>query len=357
MRGDTRYPNAYATGRYNIADAYERTRALRQRTFLDGLWYLDDQAELIIDRFLPPAPLPDWDFRARIKINSAGMSPMVRPGSATEFHTTDWRYEDFSAQRVKDGFEINEWDLKYMRVGNMVGELSSEMYDRMKLRKEYTGIQGILGNGWNNQPTHRLVQGWTLNWANANSLPIADILKAKLMVKLMSGKTVKYCLVNSTDANNLQNHGNILQQLQYTSKDLLTNGLVALIKGVQIIEVDSFYKEMSDETTMLGAPGRGDFRESVFDEQVPGPDLKTYLLSGYAVFLTDDVGKLHSTPTDGNNWLDKDQNKIKYNAWADICPVIKDYGKICVLRFLDADEFNDNNQETVTGNLYGRWTT
>ena len=356
MRLDSRIGPAYANGRYNIADSYERTRALRKRTFLDGLWYLDEQAELIADRFLPAKSLPAWDFRVKIRVNSAGMSPMVKPGTATTFHTGDMKWLGFHAQRIKDGFEVQDWDLQYMQLGNVVGERSKEMYDRMKLRKEHVAIQALLGNGWNPTPTHRLVQGWTLNWGAAGSLPIADILKAKLMVKLMSGRTVKYCLVNSRDSASLQNHGTIINQLQYTSKDLLTSGLVNLIKGVQIIEVDSFYKELSDETTMIGAPGRGLETESLFDETIPGPDIKTPLLSGYAILLTDGVGNFYDTATSGNNWLDKDENRVKYNAWMDMCPVIEDYGRICVLRFLDSDQFNVNNEELVTGHTYDRWT-
>jgi hypothetical protein len=356
MRGNTRYSKIYTTGPYNMSDVYKRTRALRKKTFLDGLLYLDEQAEFLSDKFMPRRPLPAWEFRQRIIANPAAMSPLVVPGATTDFHTVgEYKHVLYQAKRVKDGFRARQWDLQYMDIGNVIGDLNRDMYARMKLRREFATVQCLKGMSWNNAPTHRLIRGWALRWDQAGSTPIQDILKMKLMIKLMSGRELKYMIVNSRTSNYLQSHGNIINQLIYTNKDLLVNGMVTTIKGVGIIEMDTFYKEMADEAGLLGSPARGDMRESLFDESIPGPDLKTYFMDNEALFVTGDVGNVFQTAPTGNSWLDKDHNDVKYNAWMDFCPVVKDYGRVGYLTFLTDDQFNDDDEETVTGNEYARW--
>jgi hypothetical protein len=356
MRNDSKYTHAYANDPYGIADSYRRTEALRQRTFLDGLLYLDEQAELIISRFLPPKHLPSRLFRTRIKVNSAGMSPIVTPGTGTDFHTTDMKYQDYRAKRMKDGFMITDFDEEFAELGDTTGILMKEMHDRMNLREEYVGLEALMGNTWNNEPTHRLIRGWALRWNDNNSTPIDDILHAKLMTKLMTGRSVKYMLLNPRDASYLQSHPTILQQMQYTRSDLLSVGDVPTIKGVQALEVATFYKQAADEATMEGAPARGEFEESLFDETIPGPDNKRWLLENTAIFLTGKVGNMYTRPTRGNNWLDEDHNTAMFNSWRDLCPVVKDYADIVVLTFVDDDSISGNTV-TVDDTEYPLWGT
>jgi len=357
MKADSKLSPAYPNGRYNIADAYKRLVELQPKTFLTAVRYFDKQAPFKLERFMPRRQVPDWSFRWRVRINSAGMAAIGEPNSKTEFHATDMRYEDFYCKEIKDGFYVTSFDLQTDRTpGNVIRILTQEMMERIRLREEYITLQAMLGNTWNNQSTHRMVQGWALKWNDANSTPIADILKAKKEVTKQCGQIPKYLIVDLDTYNYLNNHSSILQQIMYTDKTLLSNGQIETIKNLQIIVIENFYKEPSDESAMLGAPGRGDFEESKFDETIPGPDNKRFFLQDTAIICTDTVGFLgRYGQMKGNNWIDKDTDIMYYNSWEDICPVIEDYGKICVLHFLDADDFDANDKETVTGNGYSKW--
>ena len=356
MKDDEKLPNAYTLGNYKIADEYKRLAELQPKAFLATLRYFDGQIPFKLEPFMPYINVPQWSFRWRVKIDTGRMAKVGEPNSKTEFHTTDWKYEDFYCKEIKDGFYVTSFDLATNKLpGSVVARLTEEMTNAIKMRETYIGLQAMMGNSWNNQSTHRLVEGWALKWNDSSSTPIADILKAKRMVTKMCGQVPSLMILDLDTYDYLNQHSSIVQQIQYTDKSLLTNGQIETIKNLKIIVIENFYKEDSSESSMLGAPGRGDLAESKFDETIPGPDNKTFFLQDTAIITTPKVGYMgRFGGVRGNNWVDKDTDILYYNSWEDICPIIEDYGRICVLHFLDSSDFS-NGKEQVTGKEYPKW--
>ncbi|RLC37211.1 hypothetical protein DRH29_02750 [candidate division Kazan bacterium] len=323
---------------------------LRPRTFLKLVRRWDEQFPLTLGNVFTEDTAPDWAFRWPIYIEPRHMTPFTEPNTQTPMITAAMKYEDFVCRQIKEGFWVNTFEIKYPLIKSIIPERTRMVRDAQALRIEYSLVQAAMGNTWNNQNNARMSAGNALVWTNPNSTPIGDILQMQTYVYQMCQRRPSNLFLGWTAWQALLNHPAILNQMLYTRRDLLTNGMIEMIKGLQIHVVEGYYKEASDESNMVGAPGRGDVREDI------SPTEKHWLLEDVALVTTSNIGKLFRATGEHEGvaqWEDVDKSKILYKLVRAFCPVIEDYARVGRIDFVtdsnDVDLYTSQGAEGFWG--------
>jgi hypothetical protein len=328
----------------NMEEYNQYVAELRPRTFIDLLRRWDEQFPLILGSIFSEAQTSDWAFRWPIVIEPRHMTPFSEPNSNTPMITAAMKYEDFVCKQIKEGFWVNSFEIKYPLIKNIIPERTKMIHDAENLRIEYSMVQTAQGNSWNNQNNARMSAGSALGWANVNSTPIGDLIQMQTLVYQMAQKRPSNLFLDWVNWTALFNHPAILNQMLYTRRDLLTNGSIEMIKGLQIHVVEGYYKEIADESNMVGSPGRGDVREDIT------PTEKNWLLEDLALVTTSNVGKLFRAVGEHEGvaqWENIDRSQILYKVVRAFCPVIEDYARIGRIDFVD--DINDADLYTTQG--------
>jgi len=153
---------------------------------------------------------------------------------------------------------------------------------RLRLEKEQADLATTAGNyGANNKTT---LSG-TSQWSDlVNSDPIKDVETAKESIRTQTGKRPNTIVIGAKVMASLKQHGDILDRIKYTGRDVPTAELLAALFGVQRVLVgDAVY------STDAGAFGDvwGKFVVVAYTEMSGLSDLGrptygyTYQLSGY----------------------------------------------------------------------------
>jgi len=317
---------------------------LRPLTFLKLVRRFDEQFPFILGQIFSEDTAPDWAFRWPIYIDPRHMTPFTEPNTNTPMITAAMKYEDFVCKQIKEGFWVMSFEIRYPVIPGIIAERTRMLRDAQALKIEHSLIQAAQGNTWNNQNTSRMSAGNALVWTNPNSTPIGDLLQMTTNVFQMCQRRPSNVFLGWTAWQALLNHPAILNQMLYTRRDLLTNGMIEMIKGLQLHVVANYYKEAADESAMVNAPGRGDVREDIF------PTQKHWLLEDLALVTTSNVGKLFRAVGESEGvaqWENTDRSQLLYKYVRSFCPVIEDFARIGRIDFVD--EAGDVDLYTTQG--------
>jgi len=308
----------------NLQDYHAQYPALLPKYFFEMVRQWDEQFPESIETIFPEAQAPAWAFQWNVFINPREMAPFVEPNSNTPMVTADAKYETFVCKQMKEGFYVNSFDLHHGLPG-LVSQRTKQVMDAILLRIRYSLVLAASGVTWNGQNNARMSYATILSWARANSTPLGDLLTMMTRVYQMAGAPPSRLWLDWTQNLALHNHPAILNQLQYVDKNLLTNGMVTMIKTLAIGVVKGYYKEAADESQMVGAPGRGDQREDIT------PTSKHWLMEDYTLLTLPEIGYNMRAlgEYDGTRqWFDEDKDQVKYKVVRSFTPVVTDYAKV-----------------------------
>jgi hypothetical protein len=313
----------------NIQEWEQQYPELLEKHFVTMTRRWDKEFPPVMETIFPSAQAPYWVFQWNVEIEPGEMTPFVKPNTATPMVTQDVKYEQFFCKQIKEGFTVGSFDLNY-GLPKTIETRTRQVHKANLLRIEHSLVQTAIGNSWNGQNNARMSVGTVLNWALPNSTPIGDILTMMTRVFQMAGEEPRNLFLDWTRNLALHNHPTILNQLQYVDKNLLTNGMITMIKGLGINVVRGYYKEAADEIGMIRSAGRGDQREDIT------PTTKRWLLDDLALETTDTVGYNFYARGEfegDKRWIDEDTDLIKYKSVRSFCPVVEDYARIGVFQF------------------------
>lgn len=314
--------------------------------------YYDEALETITDTILPSRTFPRSEFKWRLFVDPQSMTPFTNEGAKTPMITEKAYYESYQTRFLKVGFYVTRRELDEGLPGVMQ-RLTKHALDSIKRRIEFVNIYALQGVTWNPVSTARLINLNRPTWQNSGGTPIADILIAMLRLWKRSGRRPGRIFLGPDDFMYLQNHNTMLTYLGLGSgirgeSDLLCKDMIQCIKTLKIQVVEGQFKEApwayalhQAGTPLPGSLGVGD---TAFDSSTNIS--KHWMLRDRAIITADVVGfTAHSKSPASNNdqWLDHDTGTIYHKFEDEFCPVIEDYGKICVINFTGATYGTDDH--------------
>jgi hypothetical protein len=268
---------------------------------------------------LPFKKMP-FNFTQRIKIDPLLMAPEVQEGGSTPLTDREYIVEKFVCTPYKIGGLITEQQIEH-GIADAVTDITQELVDSVNLSITYDNIMRLQGVG---APTTRALArlnlaiagkphgvGSAVAWSDPTSDIIKDILAMKTNIKKRSGAKAVAMYVPTDEYEYIMKNNGIKEELKYVRPDFLTNGEIAMVKGVKIYEVDTFYKDRVKK-----------------DEKIP-------ILEHKAIMVAEDVGYTAYASASSapilDRWEDKDRRAVVVQARSNSVSVIKDYGKIGII--------------------------
>lgn len=294
---------------------------LLDKNFLGIARAWDQYHPSVLGVAFPERPAP-FNFQWRVRINPGEAAPLVGEGAKTPLKDEYWTYEDFVCAETREGFQIFERETKF-GLPNIVASRTQAMTGALNTRLEWEGIKSLRGVATrlnSDQSVARLGSGAaTDTWdaAAATGAPLTDIINGIKTILQASGKAATHVFMPINEYFYLLDHGDIMDQLKYVDPSLLTDGMLAIIKGLKIVKVTGFYK--TDATSFAVANKNWIFRDQVIVAACP-------------------VGFMGiAEPVTVRRWEDYDTRSLFVQGFKSFVPVVEDYGSIYVITNTDSD--------------------
>ena len=276
---------------------------------------------------LPPRN-SQMHFEWPVQIDPAMLAPEVQEGGDTQFSDAEEKIEKFVCSEYRLGAKITQRAMQF-GIARIVEKRVTQLVDAVNRSREFVNIQALLGNN-PNQPlgVTRLntfeagdPTGASHPWNDSNAVIIKDILRAKKLVEIKSGMNATDVFVPYDEYEAIHDDDKIMEQLKYTSGTLLTGGQITMIKGLRVHVMKNFYKSRKGRT----------------------PDEKIYMLQDKVIVTTNTPGwTAVAEPQQGTapqviRWPEEKSRSVLAHAFSTMCPVIEDYGQICIITNTNAN--------------------
>jgi len=303
---------------------------LLPKNFLGIARKWDQQFPHITRDVLPVRNTP-FNFTWRVMIDPIIMAPYVQEGGDTPFSDAEVNVESFICKEARLGAKITQREMRF-GLPDMVTERITQLTDAINLTRTWENIQALLG--YNAQQPLALTRLNTAEagkphgvgssvtpWTDADADIIGDILAMKTDILKRCQQLPTKLIVPLNEYEALHQNTEILDQLRYTSGNLLVNGQISRIKGLDVIVCANYWKE----------------------RKANGEQVKHFMLEDKVIMLAPNVGfTAVAEPRGGaapemNRWWDYSQLSIMIHAYSSFTTVIQDYGKIGIITGTDGN--------------------
>lgn len=314
----------------NMSQWTQQFPELLPKNFIGIARIWDRQFPYVTNTILPVRNM-EYNFQWQVYVNPATMAPFVSEGSDTPMSDAEQKFESFVCRETRLGAKISQRQIRF-GIGNVVQTKVGQLVDAINLTRAYDNIQCLLGNNINQKDEFAVGRlqtavagkphgsGTAKGWDEADNQIIADIIAMKTDVTKKCGRIPTDIYMPINELEYIHNDSEILDQLKYTSGDLLINGQITRIKGLKIHQVANFYKDRNKD----------------------GIDVKKWLLEDKVIVVAPNVGfTAVAEPRKGSapeieRWWERKNRSIITHAYSSFCTVIEDYGKIGIISGTDS---------------------
>jgi len=314
----------------NMGQWTQQYPALLAKNFIGIARIWDKQFPSPTREALPARNMP-FHFAWRVQLNPAIMAPYVQEGADTPMSDAETKLENFVCKESRLGAKITQREIGF-GLPNVVQTRTTHLVDAVNLTRTWENINALTGVNVNQPLALARLNvavagkphgtGTAKAWNEEGASIIKDILAMKTDVTKKTGGLMPDKVFMPLDEYEaMHDDPDILDQLKYTSGDLLVNGQITRIKNLKVIPIANFWKSRNKD----------------------GSETKNFILQDKVIVCCGGLGfTAMAEPMKGaapmmERWYEKSKRSVFIHAFSSFTSVIEDYGKIGIITGTDVN--------------------